>query len=145
MRNSTATITREVDIMVHPKIIIPGNPMVKKNNQKVAFVSGRPHKYDTKAYKAWHTVALETLGYTLKFAYRTKVIDEPVILCCQFYMQTRRKVDLSNLYEGIQDVLVEVGILADDHSGIVIGHDGSRVHYDKDNPRVEVEIKEVIE
>lgn len=67
-----------------------------------------------------------------------KPIDEPIILLCKFFMQTKRRVDLSNLYEGIQDVLVEMGVLADDDHTIVIGHDGSRVYYDKNNPRIEV-------
>jgi len=70
----------------------------------------------------------------------TLKIDTPVILLCNFFMQTKRRVDLSALYEGIQDVLVEKGYLADDHSGIVIGHDGSRAYLDRDNPRMEITI-----
>ena len=57
-------------------------------------------------------------------------------------MATRRRVDLTNLLEAIDDTLVHWGILEDDHSGIVVSHDGSRVLYDKDRPRVEVEIEE---
>ena len=36
--------------------------------------------------------------------------------------------------------MVTAGILLDDKSDIVIGHDGSRVYYDKKNPRTEVKI-----
>jgi len=67
-------------------------------------------------------------------------IDYPVILVCTFFVQTLRIVDLSALYEGIQDTLVKMDILKDDNAWIVIGHDGSRVHLDRDNPRTEVEI-----
>ena len=69
-------------------------------------------------------------------------IDYPVILVlvCKFFMQTRRVVDLSALYEGIQDTLVKAEILKDDNFNIIVGHDGSRVLLDRDNPRIEVAI-----
>jgi hypothetical protein len=35
------------------------------------------------------------------------------------------------------------GIIEDDNSQIVAGHDGSRVRYDKNNPRTEIEITEM--
>ena len=55
-------------------------------------------------------------------------------------MPTRHRVDLVNLLEATCDILVECGLLADDNSKIVVSHDGSRVEYDKYNPRVEIEI-----
>ena len=58
-------------------------------------------------------------------------------------MATRRKVDLVNLLEATCDILVHTGVLEDDNSRIVTGHDGSEVRYDKENPRVEIEISEV--
>lgn len=116
---------------------IAGNPIVKKNNQHVTFRHGRPRKYDTPAYKKWLSSANYQLGYS---PIPDSPIDEPVILLCKFFMQTKRVVDLSALYEGIQDLLVKRGVLVDDNSRIVIGHDGSRVYYDKDNPRMEISI-----
>lgn len=56
-------------------------------------------------------------------------------------MPTKRRVDLTNLLEAIDDVLVKYGVLKDDNSEIITSHDGSRVLYDKDNPRTEVVIK----
>lgn len=38
------------------------------------------------------------------------------------------------------DLLVAYGIIEDDNSKIVASMDGSRVSYDKDNPRTEAEI-----
>jgi hypothetical protein len=55
-------------------------------------------------------------------------------------MDTAVKVDLSALYEGIQDVLVELNVLTDDNYLIVASHDGSGVSIDRDNPRMEIEI-----
>lgn len=40
----------------------------------------------------------------------------------------------------MDDALVAAGVLADDNSQIIVSHDGSRVLYDKDNPRTEVTI-----
>ena len=42
------------------------------------------------------------------------------------------------------DILVDAGILEDDNSNIVAGHDGSRVLYDKENPRTEILITRII-
>lgn len=69
-----------------------------------------------------------------------KPIECPVNVKCVFYMKTRRRVDALNLLATIDDLLVDVGILADDNSNIVVAHDGSRVLYDKDNPRTEITI-----
>ena len=68
------------------------------------------------------------------------MIDVPVNVRCLFYMKTKRKVDLTNLLEAVDDVLVKYHVLADDNMTIVAGHDGSRVLYDKDHPRIEMTI-----
>jgi Holliday junction resolvase RusA-like endonuclease len=41
------------------------------------------------------------------------------------------------------DILVKADVLKDDNCRIVAAHDGSRVAYDKDQPRVEIVITEV--
>ena len=43
------------------------------------------------------------------------------------------------------DILVLAGVLADDNSSIAVAHDGSRVLYDKDEPRTEITITELYE
>lgn len=55
-------------------------------------------------------------------------------------MDTLVKVDLSALYEGIQDELVATKVLADDNYTIVASHDDSGVFVDKNNPRMEITI-----
>ena len=57
-----------------------------------------------------------------------------------FYMGTRRRVDSLNLQAAADDLLVYAGILEDDNSAIVKHHDGTRVLYDKENPRTEIYI-----
>lgn len=65
-------------------------------------------------------------------------ISEPVNVCCTYYMPTKRRVDLVNLQEASLDILVKYGVLEDDNSNIVVSMNGSRVFYDKDNPRSEI-------
>ena len=67
-------------------------------------------------------------------------IDIPVNVQCVYYMPTRRRVDLVNLLEATCDILVAAEVLEDDNCRIVAAHDGSRVDYDKHNPRVEIKI-----
>ncbi len=116
---------------------IAGNPYVKKSNQRVQIRGGRPVKINTPKYNEWRRSAL----WQLKAQEKPETpIDIPINLECHFYKSTRGRVDLSALYEGIQDVLVEAGILADDNYLIVAGHDGSRVHVDREDPRMEITI-----
>ena len=70
-------------------------------------------------------------------------ITKPVNLQAIFYMQTRRNVDLVGLLQSIDDILVNAGVLADDCRDIVASHDGSRVFYDKFNPRIEITITDL--
>jgi len=58
-------------------------------------------------------------------------------------MDTRRRVDLTNLLEGLDDMLVKAEVIEDDNRDFIASHDGSRVYWDKENPRIEVEITKV--
>lgn len=72
-----------------------------------------------------------------------ETINEPVNVQAVYYMPTRRRVDLCNLHEALCDVLVHYGVVKDDNSNIIATMDGSRVEYDKTNPRTEVIIQKV--
>lgn len=56
-------------------------------------------------------------------------------------MDTKRRVDLTNLLSATDDALQTAKVIVDDCSSIVVSHDGSRVLYDKDNPRTEIYIE----
>lgn len=123
------------------KITVLGVPRVKKNNQAVVLARSKtgkyfPKKVDTKAYKEWRKSAIPQINLQKP----SLEIDFPVNLECKFYMDTAVKVDLSALYEGIQDELVATNVLTDDNYLIVASHDGSGVFIDKDNPRMEITI-----
>lgn len=113
---------------------IPIDPKTKKNSQQIVNINGRPIIIPSSAYKKYEKQAVSFIS-----APETP-IDYPVQVECHFFMATRRRVDLNNLLECATDVLVKAGVLADDNSNIVVSHDGSRVHYDKENPRTEIKI-----
>jgi len=114
---------------------IPLAPVSKKNSMQILLnhSSGKPFIMPSKQYKEYE----ESAGW---FVPRNVYIDYPVNVKCLFYMPTRRKCDLSNMLEALDDVLVKYGLLEDDNYTIVESHDGSRVLYDKENPRTEVYI-----
>ena len=58
-------------------------------------------------------------------------------------MQSRRKVDLTNLLEAVDDMLVKANVIVDDNRDIIASHDGSRVYYDKERPHIDITITDV--
>ena len=111
-------------------------PISKKNSQQIMVNSatGRPFIMPSKQYKEYERNSLWFIPNL------TKPIDYAVNVKCLFYMLTRRKFELTNLLEAIDDIMVKSGLLADDNFTIIESHDGSRVLYDKENPRTEVYI-----
>jgi Holliday junction resolvase RusA-like endonuclease len=69
-------------------------------------------------------------------------ISCPVNLKCTFYCGDKRKRDLVNLLNAIQDVLVKYEVLVDDNYNIVQSVDGSRIIYEKGREETIIEIKE---
>lgn len=119
------------------KFIIPLPPVTKKNSQQIIInkATGRPMIIQSKRYREYE----KECGWFIQG--KGEKINEPVTVKCLFYMPTKRRVDLTNLLEAIDDILVKYEVLEDDHSGIIYSHDGSRVLYDKENPRTEVTIE----
>lgn len=122
------------------KYVIYGNPITKKNSSQILTNSktGRPFVSPSKQYKAYEKAAEEFL-----FPIPEVPFNKPHNLKVLYYMQTRRIVDLANLLGATCDILVKHGIIEDDNTKIVVSHDGSRVYYDKENPRAEIYLEEV--
>lgn len=123
------------------EITVPLAPITKKNSMRIVRnrKTGKRRIMPSQQYMDYEAEAV----WHCKRARVQRPIDEPVEVKCLFYMPTRRRVDLTNLLESIDDVLVRAGVLKDDHSGIIVSHDGSRVLYDKDNPRTVLFIREM--
>ena len=122
------------------KFIIPICPVTKKNSQRI-FVNRktqRPFISPSEKFREYEKAASRYLaGY--------KVDEFPVNVKLLFYMPNKRKCDLTNLMEAIDDVLVKTGVLPDDSYNIIAAHDGSRVYVDKDSPRTEIYIEKIQE
>ena len=111
-------------------------PRTKKNSQRIVVVKNKPMIIPSKLYKDYE----RDCKY---FVPKIDTINYPINLKCTYYMPTRRRVDLCNLLEATCDMLVHYKIIEDDNCKIVYSHDGSRVLYDKNNPRVEIEIERI--
>ena len=119
------------------RIALKGRPITKKNSQRIIQARGRVMVIPSKQYMEY----LADCRWQMNVLRLGEMkISSPINLKCVYYMPTRHRVDLVNLLEATCDILVECGLLADDNSKIVASHDGSRVLYDKNNPRVEIEI-----
>ncbi len=114
------------------KITIPIAPVTKKNHGQIVSVGGKPKLIPSKQFRAYQD--------SVWAFFKPLGIDYPVNVKCLFYMHTRRVVDLVGLLQAVDDVMVHYGTIKDDNSRIVAGHDGSRVIYDKERPRTEIEI-----
>lgn len=157
------------------KLVFPGNCIVKKNSAKsvgfrkdkngnfniIKTKNGVPINlhYYSDAYKKWATEAIKVC-HLFKFKYRDIMsfpITDRMNLQCLFYFDRNTQCDLSNLYEGVQDVLAgnagvsvkgidenSYKIIQDDSVRFIGSHDGSRFLLDYTNPRTEVIIKPFI-
>lgn len=118
------------------KITIPLEPRTKKNSQKIIWQKGRPLIVPSDQYKQYE----KDCGWFLP---KGQKIDYPVNVQCVFWMKTKRKCDLTNLLEAIDDILVHHAVIVDDNYNIIAGHDRSRVYIDREHPRTEIIIEEI--
>lgn len=121
------------------RILIPLHPYTKKNSQEIYFRTKTdegntaqkvPFIFPSKQYKRYEQdcrIFMRSLG-----------IDYPVNVQAHYYMNSLRAVDLTNLHQALHDAMVNNGLISDDNCRLIVSTDGSRVFYDKNNPRTEV-------
>lgn len=137
--------------MILYQAIIPLNPKTKKNHQEIKFKAFGKNGFFKKTAYGFKYVGVPFISQNDKYKqYEVDVgwflkkipepISEPVNVKCIFYRDSRRRVDLTNLLEAIDDILVHYKILKDDNFEIIVSHDGSRVLVDSERPRTEIEI-----
>lgn len=117
------------------RFVLRGQPITKKNSQQIIMAGNRRMVISSPQYRQYEKDCLWQIPPKVK-----QRIDMAVNVQCVYYMPTRRRIDLVNLLEATMDILVAGKVLADDNCRIVAAHDGSRVDYDKHNPRVEITI-----
>lgn len=120
-------------------IVIPLPPYTKKNSQDIFY------KYTNKADGSVKKVPFVSPSKQFKqyekdcgIFLRPLGIDYPVNVKAEFYTAALRVTDLTNLNEALHDILQAYGVITGDDCRIIVGTDGSRVYYDKENPRTEV-------
>lgn len=116
------------------KFTIPLEIKTKKNSSRIIKSKGRTIVIPSKQYMEFEK---EAVKYCPQLH-----IDYPVNIKAVFYMHTRRTIDLNNAL-AFTDMLIKAGTIEDDNYKIVHSFDGSRIDYDKDNPRIEVEITKI--
>ena len=117
-------------------IVWQGRPITKKNSSQIFRTkSGAPFITPSAQYKQYETDCIWQTPPQARLR-----IGKPVNVKCVYYMPTHAKTDLCNLLGATCDILVKAGVIEDDNSRIVASHDGSRVRYDKEHPRVEITI-----
>lgn len=119
-------------------IQIPHHTIPKKNSQQILFNqrTKKPFIQQSDRYLQFERLC----GYYLN-KYNDLNINKPINLKCTFYVPDKRRRDLANLLESIQDILVKYGVIADDNYLIVQSVDGSRIVYEKNKSETIIEIE----
>lgn len=113
---------------------IPIKPVTKKNSGRIVYRGRKPLLLPSEKFSQYQNEC----GWFIKPP--QKPIDCKCNIKAVYYMPDRRRVDITNLHSALHDILTHYRVIDDDNCKIVIGTDGSRVMYDKDNPRTEVVI-----
>ena len=139
-------------------IIIPVEARTKKNNPRILWkkadkpfqikfgkwvaceIGYRPMIIPSEGNEEFETAVIPYFKEVLK---TTGIINYPINIKALYYRSSKRRVDLSNLHEALHDAMVKSGLILDDNRDIIAAHDGSRVYYDKFNPRIEITITEL--
>lgn len=127
------------------KAVIHLDPRAKKNDHRIGGRGQRCPmcgKFRQQFIRNGHTSSAYALQATAQLGpdRPPAPIDRPVRLVYRMYTQTWHRKDDLNLYEAMDDILVCAKILADDNRKIIRSRDGSRVLYDKHDPRTEIYI-----
>lgn len=120
------------------KFTIPLNPVSKKNSNEIVKHGNKRRIIASEAYRNYEKQAVLLIPWEAK-----QNIDYPVNIKALYFRKTRHRVDKTNLESALMDTLVTAGVLKDDSAlnpEIVVTTDGSKVFYDKENPRTEVTI-----
>ncbi len=116
------------------KIVILGDPVVKKNTKKFSFKTRST--YYSERWLQWEEYALIQLK--MMKVDTCKTLSK---ISLTFFPKTRRRFDLTNMAEGTQDVLVKAKIIVDDDWKTIPSISIDFGEVDKANPRTEIEIQ----
>jgi Holliday junction resolvase RusA-like endonuclease len=120
------------------KLIVIGAPRTKKGHTKIVKVRGVTRIVQSDAHDAWAEPAiLQMQAAHRRMGPAFPAYAMPVNLNAQIY-RDRETGDLNNYLGAIADALERAGVVVNDKW--IRGHDGSRLHVDAKNPRIELEL-----
>ena len=119
------------------KFTLPIRPVTKKNSGQIITVGGFPRLIPSKQYLQFEK---DCQPYFKQVLNQIGQIYYPINLQAVFYVETKRRIDLPNLLNAVDDAMVKSELILDDNRDIIASHDGSRVYHDIFNPRIEIEI-----
>ena len=125
------------------KFTIPIIPRTKKNSNEIRYRRGKPFIAPSRLYENYEYEGIMSIPSKYK-----QNIDYPINIKAIYYVKRNARIDKTNLESALMDMLVAANVIADDSAlkpSIVVSTDGSRVYYDKNNPRIEVEITKMEE
>ena len=118
-------------------ITILGSVPAQKNDKRMAINkrTGKHFPVTSKAVKEWQESAAAQLTQ-----YRGQA-DGKVSIYYMFYVPDNRPRDSDNMVASVNDALVKAGLLKSDSWQYLKSH-GFDAEIDRENPRVELEVKE---
>lgn len=125
-------------------LIIRGQPVSKKNNPQMARTkTGRFFPVPSPAYRKWLTSARKQVA-SQTADIKGLPIEYPVHLQILAYRNTKRSIDLSNIYAAVEDMLQATGVIKNDSQ--VQSHDLSRKYLGvpEENARVVIVIRKYV-
>jgi len=122
-------------------VTIPGRPKSLKNKKRVGKTfSGRSIMYSSDEYVAWARMVFRDL----LSAKQSEMITSRVNMKMLVYLKSEKnEPDLSNSYQGYEDLLQAAGIIKNDK--LISSHDGSRKIFGDKVERVEITLSEFVE
>lgn len=121
--------------MILFECVIEGRPGILKNGKKLVRAGGRIFPVSSDKYKAFEAKAY----LIIKAAKSQPTINFPVNVCMKFFFKNyAHEMDLSNCYQGIEDILQKALVIENDK--LIYGHDGSRKIFGAMNERIEISI-----
>ena len=123
------------------RLVLTGRPITKKNHTQRTRTG---KQIQSKAYLNYE----ESCLWQLKLMPGAMIeLGIPLNMKATYYMtidyaKTKAVIDLVGLLQATCDILAKGRVITDDNCRVIQGFDGSRVLYDKNNPRVEIELIE---